>query len=97
VRGNKRAVQAAKKAQIPIKGMVNPPKEDNSRMAPWREGQLFPDGWETMSVPEKVMQHHLCVWTTESPPYVIRTRRVAPGGAKGLYLCKFRLQHNVKE
>jgi hypothetical protein len=52
VRGKKS--QGDKARKIPIRGQTQTKQEDNSNMAPWKEGQLFPEGWEQMSLPQKV-------------------------------------------
>jgi hypothetical protein len=51
VRGKKSQSEARK---IPIRGQTQTKQEDNSNMAPWKEGQLFPEGFEQMNLAQKV-------------------------------------------
>jgi hypothetical protein len=58
-------MQAARK--IPIKGMTAPASDDDGssgggNYAPWREGQLFPEGWDSMTLPTKVHTHTSTAW-----------------------------------
>lgn len=41
-----------------IKGQVNQSR-DTSNMAPWKEGKLIPEGWEAMSLPQKISELYL--------------------------------------
>lgn len=55
IRG-KAAPPAARK--IPIRGM-NDTKPDNSNMAPWKEGQLFPEGFSDMPLGEQITEIYM--------------------------------------
>lgn len=53
---------ASKKRVIPIKGMTNAVNKTDSQyenMAEWKEGQLFPEGWERMSAFQKAVEIYL--------------------------------------
>lgn len=54
LRGKK--ASAPPRRVIPIKGVNQPnqKEESNSNMAPWKEGQLFPEGWDSMPLGQKV-------------------------------------------
>jgi hypothetical protein len=47
--------------QIPIRGVTQPQKQEaSSQYAPWKSGQLFPEGWEQVGVHPLPHQHAAC-------------------------------------
>lgn len=55
---NKRGGQGtAGRRQIPIRGMTPPQaQQTSSGKREWKEGKLFPEGWEELSLPEKITE-----------------------------------------
>jgi hypothetical protein len=52
--------KAAARRQIPIRNMTPRGGEDaNSNLAEWKEGQLFPEGWERMEWPQRLSELYL--------------------------------------
>lgn len=52
--------KAAARRQIPIRNVTPRPTEEfASNRAEWREGALFPEGWEGMSLPERLAELYL--------------------------------------
>ena len=63
IRGGKRSnsgSNAAPRRQIPIRG-VNQPKVEqvSEEFAPWKEGQLFPEGWDNMPLSQKLSELYM--------------------------------------
>lgn len=91
--------KASAARQIPIRGMTPRNVQDDpafsTNRAPWKEGQLFPEGWEGMSATEKVTELYLgrrgiLFWSSQLAWYGAISLGVAwalfrIGGAMGLY------------
>lgn len=88
--------KARSKRQIPIRNMTPRPEDNPSdSRAEWRKGQLFPEGWEQMSVGQKAYELYLgrrgfLFWATElswKGAIVLGVAWVLfrLGGAAGLY------------
>jgi hypothetical protein len=81
------ALEASKRAgskarrQIPIRGVTpSQQEEDPSTIgrgyAEWKKGELFPEGWEEMDLPTKVMELYMgkrgvLYWATQSAWYSV--------------------------
>lgn len=52
--------KTAPKKSIPIRNMTAPTKaSEESNMAEWKEGQLFPEGWDKMNIFEKTTELYM--------------------------------------
>eukprot|EP00882_Tetradesmus_deserticola_P004622 GHRQ01004872.1.p2 GENE.GHRQ01004872.1~~GHRQ01004872.1.p2 ORF type:complete len:166 (+),score=56.83 GHRQ01004872.1:209-706(+) len=51
--------KGGKPRQIPIRNMTPKQQQVDTTRAEWKEGKLFPEGWERMSAPEKVAELYL--------------------------------------
>lgn len=56
--------------KIPIRNVTPRQQEDSSNRAEWRKGQLFPEGWEEMSLGQKAYELYagkrgILFWSTE--------------------------------
>lgn len=51
----------APRKQIPIRGVTQakPESDAASNMSEWKEGQLFPEGWDRMPLPEKLTELYM--------------------------------------
>ncbi len=62
---------AANRRQIPIRGVTPAADQGSTSNRPaWKPGQLFPEGWDEMSVPEKIGELYLgqrgiLFWTSQ--------------------------------
>lgn len=45
--------------QIPIRNMTPRQEVDSGNMADWKEGKLFPEGWEEMPLDQKVAELYM--------------------------------------
>jgi hypothetical protein len=51
--------KTAARRQIPIRNVTPRSPETTDNRAEWKKGQLFPEGWEQMSLPEKIGELYL--------------------------------------
>uniref|UniRef100_A0A383VJ08 Uncharacterized protein n=1 Tax=Tetradesmus obliquus TaxID=3088 RepID=A0A383VJ08_TETOB len=51
--------KGGKPRQIPIRNMTRKQEQVDASRAEWKEGKLFPEGWEQMPLPDKVAELYL--------------------------------------
>lgn len=54
-----RKAKGGARRQIPIRNVTPRQQEPSSTRAEWKEGKLFPEGWEQMSLGEKLSELYL--------------------------------------
>jgi hypothetical protein len=77
--------------QIPIRGVTQPqPKQESSQYAEWKEGKLFPEGWEQMPVSEFIHSLHSCSGLVNRTAHITPELRAGMVTARAAVCCTTR-------